>query len=284
MTTFDWQGHRGCRGLMPENTILGFRHALTFDAITTLEMDVVISKDSQVIVSHEPWMSEEICTLEGAVLEGLPQVETIPYPGEDSTVLIPIMALTLEQIQQIDCGIKLHPRFPDQEKVAAIKPAFSELIASLPASSVDKPYGYNIELKYTTEWEAAGLVPNVPTFCRLVLQAVEPLRKQGVAVSLQCFHPPLLAELRQQDEDIDLVYLDEFPERGNLAEKFAAIDLIPQVYSPYHANLGPAVVQKAKDLGSRVIPWTVNTTDEMQLLMELGVDGIITDYPDRIPE
>ncbi|MEM8583279.1 MAG: glycerophosphodiester phosphodiesterase family protein [Bacteroidota bacterium] len=280
---FDWQGHRGCRGLMPENTIAGFIHALTFDQITTLEMDVVITKDSQVVLSHEPWMSEEICTLAGVEESGLPQVETIPYPGEDSTMLIPIMGLSLAQVQQIDCGLKPHPRFPDQEKLAAVKPSFAQLIAGLPLCSPDKPYGYNIELKYTPDWEAAGLVPDIPTFCKLVLQAIEPLRNQGVAVSLQCFHPPLLAELRQQDKDISLVYLDEFPERGDLAAKFAEIDLVPQVYSPYYVNLRPAEVQKAQNLGCKVIPWTVNTTEEMQALVNMGVDGIITDYLNRIP-
>ncbi|MEM6395821.1 MAG: glycerophosphodiester phosphodiesterase family protein [Bacteroidota bacterium] len=333
MTSFDWQGHRGCRGLMPENTIEGFKRALEFEQVTTLEMDVVISADSQVIVSHEPWMSEEICSPpnlfgrkspssspdeisppnlpEGEessellylgqsgsppsgelVGDRLPQVEAIPYPGEDPTVLIPILGLTLEQVQSFDCGLKPHPRFPEQQKVAAVKPSLTELIDALPPSSEARPYGYNIELKYTPEWEAAGLVPDIPTFCKLVLAAVQPLRDRGTAVSLQCFHPPLLVELRRQDEDIALVYLDEFPERGDVADKFAEIDLVPQVYSPYYKCLLPTEacqsnagrqVQKAQNLGALVIPWTVNTKAEMQALVEMGVDGIITDYPDRIP-
>ena len=293
--TIDYQGHRGCRGLLPENSIPAFLHALEFPAVRTLEMDVVITGDQQVIISHEPWLSEEICSLPASDELGfiLPQVQAVPYPGEPLDSLVSILALDLVQIQKIDCGTKDHPRFPEQHSLATHKPSLAQLLtaleqhkAALSATEqerIDQLF-FNIELKYTPEWEAAGLVPDIATFCELVLEAIQPLMQAEMRVSLQCFHPPLLAHFRQLAPEVPLVYLDEFPQEGSLEEKFAALGFVPEVYSPYFEPLTPAEVQKSQELGAKVIPWTVNETAQMQQLVEWGVDGIITDYPNRIPE
>lgn len=98
---FDWQGHRGARGLYPENTINGMKEAMRFP-ITTLELDVVISKDNAVVVSHEPWMNEEFC------------LDSKGQTVKDREVNF--YTLTYEEIKTYDCGTKLHPRFPQQKK------------------------------------------------------------------------------------------------------------------------------------------------------------------------
>lgn len=293
-SSIDYQGHRGCRGLLPENSIPAFFHALQYNAIRSLEMDVVITADQQVLISHEPWMSEEICSLPAVGEEEfvLPQVQAVPYPGEPSDSLVAILQLEVAQIQKIDCGTKDHPRFPEQESVATYKPTLAQLLEALERRKTSlgekeqeriDQLQFNIELKYTPEWEAAGLVPDIATFCERVVEAIQPLTAPQMRVSLQCFHPPLLAHLRQVAPDIPLVYLDEFPQQGSLEEKFAELGFVPEVYSPYFEPLTPAEVQKSQELGAKVIPWTVNETAEMQKLVDWGVDGIITDYPNRIP-
>ena len=268
----DWQGHRGARGLLPENTIPAFLRALSYPEVTTLEMDVVISADDRVIVSHEAWMSPEICS--GPNGAELPE-------GEAERVSI--RSLTAAEITTYDCGQKAHPRFPEQQKRPAVKPTLLQVFAAVDSFCVqhDRPSPrYNIELKYEPALEPA-FVPDRATFARLVLADLAAWGKPEL-VSLQCFDPPTLAEIRRQNAAIDLVYLDEFP--GKVREKMDALGCVPAVYSPYEIHTDAALVKEARELGMLVVPWTVNTAARMRELVELGVDGIITDYPNRIAE
>src|SRR5687767_8397177 len=116
---FDKQGHRGCRGLMPENTIAGMIHAFGM-GVTTLELDVVITKDKQVVLSHEPWFGEDITTKPDGTYMG---------PREERTYNIYWM--TYEQVKTFDVGMKPHPRFPQQQKIKAVKPLLKDLIDSI---------------------------------------------------------------------------------------------------------------------------------------------------------
>src|SRR6188474_3759231 len=102
---FDIQGHRGCRGLMPENTIPAMIKALDL-GVTTLEMDVVISKDNKVVVSHEPWFESEITTKpDGSFIK----------PGE--AMQYNIFQMSYDEVLKYDVGMKTHPRFPQQQKM-----------------------------------------------------------------------------------------------------------------------------------------------------------------------
>ena len=112
----DIQGHRGCRGLMPENTMEAFKKAIEL-GVQTLELDVVVSKDNTVIVSHEPFMNSVICL----DINGL----EIPKTDEEKYNLY---QMTFDSIKQFDCGTKHHPRFPNQQKIKTYKPALSEVI------------------------------------------------------------------------------------------------------------------------------------------------------------
>jgi len=266
----DYQGHRGCRGLLPENTVPAFLRALSYPAIKTLELDVVISADDRVIVSHEPWLSPEICqTADG---KALPE-------GEEHR--ISLRSLTAVEIATYDCGQRPHPRFPEQAKRPAFKPTLLQVFEAVDRYCLqhERPSPrYNIELKYEEELEPA-FVPGRETFVDLVLQDLEAWGKPQL-VTLQCFDPPTLVIIRDKAPEIQLAYLDEFP--GDLKAKMDAIGFVPPIYSPYEIHTNAALVKEAKDLGMRVVPWTVNTSKRMQELLALGVDGIITDYPDRI--
>lgn len=276
ISSFDWQGHRGARGLLPENTIPAFLHALSYPEVTTLEMDVVISKDDRVIVSHEPWMSAEICSNPPAN-SGLPSVAE----AENERVLL--RNLTAQEIAAYDCGTKDHPRFPEQAKRPATKPTLAAVFAAVDrylAQQQRDAIRYNIELKYEARHEPE-LVPDRETFVDLVLADLDAWGHPEL-VTLQCFDPPTLAVIHEKRPEITLAYLDEFP--GNIGGKMDTLGFVPAIYSPYEIHVDAALVAGAKALGMAIIPWTVNETERMKTLMDLGVNGIITDYPNRIAE
>ncbi len=259
----DWQGHRGARGLYPENTIGGMEEALKYKAITTLELDVVISKDQKVVVSHEPWMSEEICTdKSGARAKGRSQN---------------LYRMTAAQIAEFDCGTIPHPRFPEQKKVRAHKPLLDDLLARVQSKSIT----FNIEIKSTVEDERDGLQPDVKSFADLVVAAIK-RRLPVERFTLQSFDWRVLKYLRSAYPDVRLVALLEGPINPDGVLK--DLGFAPAVFSPYYKDLSRAHVEAFHRKGVKVIPWTVNETGEMTELVKLGVDGIITDYPNRIPK
>lgn len=266
----DWQGHRGARGLLPENTIPAFLRALSYPEVKTLELDVVISADNRVIVSHEPWMSPEICLS--------PEGEELP---EEEAKRINIRALTAAEIATYDCGQRPHPRFPEQAKRPASKPTLVAVFAAVDRYCLqqNRPSPrYNIELKYEADHEPA-LVPSREEFVDLVLADLTAWGRPEL-VTLQCFDPQTLAVIREKRPEITLAYLDEFP--GQLADKMKRLGFVPPIYSPYEIHVDSDLVAEAASLGMQVVPWTVNEADRMAELLKLRVDGIITDYPDRI--
>ena len=135
---FDKQGHRGCRGLMPENTIPAMIHALGL-GVTTLEMDVVMTKDKKLVLSHEPFFNHEISTR--------PDGTEVTAKEESS---LNIYQMTYEEVKDYDVGLKPHPRFPRQEKIKTIKPLLSDVFEAVKQYMMTSrrpfPY-YNIETK-----------------------------------------------------------------------------------------------------------------------------------------
>ncbi len=258
----DWQGHRGARGLYPENTVGAMEEALKFKAVTTLELDVVVSKDKKIIVSHEPWMSEEICSdKKGVRVKGRTQN---------------LYQMTAAQIAEFDCGTLPHPRFPEQKKVRSTKPTLEEVLDRVKSKSIN----FNIEIKSTVEDERDGFQPDVKAFSDLVVAAVK-RRLPVERFTLQSFDWRVLRYLRSAHPDVRLVALLEGaidPEKV-----FKDLGFAPAVFSPYYKDLTRAHVEAFHRRGVKVIPWTVNETREMTELVNLGVDGIITDYPNRIP-
>lgn len=274
VSVIDYQGHRGARGLYPENTIPSFLHALEYPKVQTLEMDVVLTKDGTVVVSHDPWMHAQICIS--------PTGEKL-NPADSAR--ISILSLRIDEVQAYDCGSLVHPRFPEQKKMVVRKPRMAQVFAAVERYCAENNRSlpdYNIEIKYLPEWETANFVADIKTNVEAVLADV---KKAGLSkrVTIQCFHPPVLAELRNQAPEIRLAYLDEFPQKGNVKQKMEALGFVPPIYSPYYLPLTKEVVGQCHELGMQVTPWTVNETEDMKRLLEMGVNGIITDYPNRIP-
>lgn len=256
--TIDWQGHRGARGEMPENTIPAFLHALSV-GVQTLEMDVVISADGLVVASHEPFFDSEIC-------------------AEVPDSLNNIYQLSYTEVRQVDCGSKQNPRFPNQQNVAASKPLLQEVIeaSETKAKEIGRelPF-YNIEIKSRPEWDGV-YHPEIGEYADRVMEVVES-SQIGDRYTIQSFDLRTLKYLHKVYPKTRLVLLTEdyIPFEDLLSE----LEFIPEVYSPYFKLLNSAVVKQAQEKGMKVIPWTVNDTINMKAMIDLGVDGIITDYP-----
>jgi glycerophosphoryl diester phosphodiesterase len=270
-TTFDWQGHRGARGLVPENTVPSFLKALEFPLVSTLELDVVVSKDRQLIVSHEPWISHEICSH---------AVGKAVQKSEEET--LNIYQMTATEIAAFDCGSRGHTRFPEQTAMPAYKPTLKEVVKAVEdyCAARNRPLPqYNIEIKSSPEWDEVK-TPAPAVFARL---AVEEIRRLGIAgrTCVQSFDPRSLREVHSLAPELVTALLVE--NLRGLEENVKELGYTPTIYSPYFKLVNAETVKNAHAKKMRIIPWTVNETAEMQALIRLGVDGIITDYPNRIP-
>ena len=258
---FDWQGHRGARGLFPENSIPGFIGALSYP-ITTLELDVVVSADLDIIVSHEPWFSTEICQCEDG--------------GRT-----PIFKMKTVDIQRIDCGSKGNMRFPQQQPQPSYKPTLDEVVKAVfqYCDSAGIPYPqFNIELKSRPDWDTV-FTPEPSHFAELVLAA---LMKNDILelTTLQSFDPRVINEIHKTNKLVKTSFLVE--NERNVQKALSLLDQRPTFYSPHFSLMTKSSVRLIHALHMKVIPWTVNDTLSMQKLIDMGVDGIITDYPNLI--
>ena len=290
---FDLEGHRGTRGLAPENTLSAFRRVLDI-GVTTVETDMGVTKDDVVVISHNPNLSPDLVRD--------PDGHWLAGPGPQ------IRSLTFAELRRYDIG-RINPMsqyarsFPEQRAADGERfPKLSELFDLAKASG--KPVRFNIETKITPT--SGANTPDPATFARLVLAVV---REANVAdrVTLQSFDWRTLIEMKRLAPEIETSCLTIQTANDNTVQQ--APDGGP---SPWHAGLAlrdhggslPALVKAAgcgtwsmfwrnltpKDLteahalGLKVLPWTVNERDQMRSLIDMGVDGIITDYPDRLRE
>ena len=268
---FDWQGHRGARGLAPENTVPGFLKALEYP-VNTLELDLAVSADTQLIVSHEPWMSGAICSMPGG--------DPVPKAEERDHALYRMSAA---EIREYDCGTRGHAGFPQQEPLAAHKPTLREVVEAVRTycETYERPAPrYNIEIKSEPEWDGS-LAPGPEAFVSLVLRELEQL---GIRDSscVQSFDFRVLKVLHRRAPGITTAAL--VSNTKGLQRNLEELGYTPKVYSPNFRLVSAGLVDSAHARGMRVVPWTVNEAAQMETLIDMGVDGIITDYPNLILE
>lgn len=266
----DWQGHRGCRGLMPENTIPAMRKALDL-GVTTLEMDVVISQDRQVLLSHDPYLNADfVRTADG---------QPITKAQEKNFRLY---AMPYAEIRRYDVGSQGNAKFARQQKLRTYKPLLAEVIDSAEAYAKLKGRPaprYNIETKLAPAGDGS-LHPAPAEFVELVLAVIQ---AKGVQerVIIQSFDPRSLEEVHRRQPKLQTALLVENA-RG-LEANLQRLSFQPTIYSPYYKLVSKELVQSCQQQGLKIIPWTVNTAADIERLLGLGVDGIITDYPDLRP-
>ena len=286
---FDLQGHRGARGLRPENTLAAFSFALAI-GVTTLETDLAVTKDDVLVISHDRYLNPD-------VVRG-PDGRWLAAKGP------PIHALTLAELERYDIG-RLNPasryaqQFPEQRAEDGQRfPTLAEVFALVKGRS--RPARLNIETKISPLDPESTL--DAATFARLTVEAIRAAKLES-EVTIQSFDWRTLLESRKLAPGIDTVCLtietpsDDTVRRGDAKPSpwLGGLDLaayggsVPRLakaagcaaWSPLWRNVSPAEVDDAHKLGLRVIPWTVNDPADMAKLIDMNVDGLITDYPDR---
>ncbi len=265
---FDKEGHRGCRGLMPENTIPAYLKAVDL-GVTTLEMDAVITKDSQVVMSHEPFFNHEITTKPDG-----------SYITEQEEKSLNIYHMNYDEVKTYDVGLKPHPRFPQQQKMKVAKPLLKDVIDSVESyasRSGKQPLQYNIETKCTPATDDI-YHPKPAPFVELILRIIKE-KKIEERVIIQSFDIRSLQYLHQHYPNIKTALLIEDFDKKSFALQLKDLGFIPTIYSPAYQLVTPLLVKQCHDTGIKLIPWTVDDAAEIKRLKNIGVDGIISDYP-----
>jgi glycerophosphoryl diester phosphodiesterase len=287
---FDVQGHRGTRGLVPENTMAAFARAAAI-GVTTLETDLAVTRDNVLVISHDPFLNPDI-------VRG-PDGKWLATKGP------PIRTLSLAELKQYDIG-RLNPesayakQFPEQRAHDGERfPTLAELIAFVNAS--DKPLRLNLETKITPTRPDETV--DADTFTRLVVDAIRDAKLTARA-TIQSFDWRTLVQAKKLAPEIETVCLTIETERddtvlrasGRPSPWHAGLDLaahggsLPRLakaagcatWSPFWRNVTADLVREAHELGIKVLPWTVNNPADMGRLIDMKVDGLISDYPDRL--
>lgn len=284
---FDLQAHRGGRGLAPENTLAAFSNAMAL-GVTTLELDIGLTADGVVVVSHDTALNaDHTRDARGAWLTAK------PAPS--------VRSLTLAQLQTYDVG-RLNPESNYGKQFALQQPRDGEriptlaaLFAQVQARGADAArVHFNIETKIdpTKPDETAAPEPMV----RALLAEIDKA-KVGERVTIQSFDWRTLALVGQLAPQLSRAYLTtprtlkdsrwtagldpaSFASVPQLVKAAAGASTGPVIWSPAHADLGAPAIREAQKLGMKVVPWTVNQRADMVRLMDAGADGLITDYPD----
>jgi glycerophosphoryl diester phosphodiesterase len=266
---FDQQGHRGCRGLMPENTIPAMIKALEL-GVNTLEMDAVISKDRKVVVSHDPFFSWEISTTPAGM--SISQQEEKQYN---------LYQMDYTEISKWDVGLKAHPRFPKQQKIHAVKPLLEELIDSVEQYlRINKLplVQYNIETKSMPSTDHL-FHPGPEVFTDLLMDIINK-KKLGSRTIIQSFDKRTLQVMHKKYPTVRTALLVEGFNKRTAAENLQELGFTPSIYSPEFYLVTPELVSYCHARGMKVIPWTVNDKKNLERLKAMNTDGVITDFPD----
>lgn len=288
VSAFDLQAHRGGRGLAPENTLAAFKNAVKL-GVTTLELDIAVTADGVAVVSHDPYLNPIFTRdADGRWLGG----QKGPL----------IHSLTLTQLQTYDVG-RINPSRSYAQLFSHQQPQDGQRIPTLAALFADMVAAGAKNVRFNIETKLNPLQPDDTVSAEAMTQAVlKVVRDAGMTgrVTLQSFDWRSLRLVQTLEPTIPTACLSSGSpgsSAGNIhdARWTAGLGLsdypsVPalvkaagcNIWSPNFNNLTPALVKQAQSLGLQVLPWTVNEAADMQLLLEQGVDGLITDYPDRL--
>lgn len=269
---FDTQAHRGGRGLMPENTIPAMLDAID-RGVNTLELDLQISKDRKVLVSHDPYFNEKITTTpEGGFLTKEEAGKRLLY------------SMAYDSIAKYDVGLKTNLDFARKKNMEACKPLLTELIQATEQSAKKKSrvIHYNMEIKSTVKGENVNHPP-VKEYVDLVMSIVA---ENGIMdrTTIQSFDVRALRILNKKYPLVGTSYLVNYKEKRSVEELLDRLGFAPSIYSPDHRHVTSELIAYCHAKKIKVIPWTVNDIETLQRMIDLKVDGVISDYPDLYEE
>ena len=249
----DIQGHRGCRGLAPENTMVAFEKAIDL-GVTTLELDVVMTRDGVFAVYHDLRLNPKLCTRSDG----------------ESVRRQPLAELDFQDLSGLDCGSRRPGKFPEQTLSPGERIPRLEEVLDL-AIEAPYPVRLSIEIKDST----AKMPKPVEV---LVAQLVALLQEPGLEhrTAIQSTSGAVLVEVRKQEPALGRALVVKAASAKRWVEDGTAT-----IVSRKHEHLNRSEVERLQGKGVLVIPWTVNKPEVIQKMMDWGVDGIITDYPDR---
>ena len=268
--TIDLQAHRGGAGLMPENTVSAMKNAIDL-GIKTLEFDLQLSSDGKVVVSHDNYFHPRYSTRPDGtlIMEDDPKeyLYTMPY----------------DSILKYDVGLRFVKRWPEQAKVAEVKPLAADLIAFCEEYAAKKGFkpGYNIEIKSRTGEGEGTLWPGYEEFCDKCMEVLLDANL-GKRLIVQTFDVRALEYLHQHYPGTILSYLTE--DETDIEAILPQISFKPEWWSPNYEVITPENVAYCHKRGIKVVPWTVDDPAEIQRMVDCDVDAIISNYPDRLLE
>jgi glycerophosphoryl diester phosphodiesterase len=258
---------------MPENTWPAMKKALDL-GVTTLEMDVVFTKNKEAVLSHDQWFSHEITTKPDGT-----------YIGEREERKFNIYWMSYEEVKGFDVGMKPHPRFPEQEKMKVVKPLLKDIIDSvkeyMKTSARAFPY-FNIETKCTPMGDKV-FHPEPSEFVDLLMAVINEKQIEEHVI-IQSFDFRTLRYLHEKYPEMKTsMLIEDFDKRG-LDEQLKDLAFVPSIYSPAFELVNDKLVKKCHQQNIKVIPWTVNDKETIDKLKKMGVDGQISDFPNLFNE
>lgn len=253
------QGHRGCRGLLPENTISAFVNAIKLGC-DYIELDVTVTGENQILVSHDAFPNANFCTHHEVELT------------RDNEKEFNFYQMSYEEIKQFDCGIKPHPRFPMQANIPSHKPLLKDLVLE-----INKHSGniiYNIELKSKVETD--NLYHHPPkNYVELLINEISEIGILDRCI-IQSFDSRPLNIIHKLYPEIKLGYIVEY---NNFNSNMSLIDFMPDFYVAHYSLVNCTLVNEVHNSGMQLFVWTVNSEEQIERILALNVDSIITDYP-----
>ncbi|CAL1518421.1 glycerophosphodiester phosphodiesterase family protein [Chitinophaga sp. MM2321] len=263
-------GHRGTRGLMPENTIPAMYKGLETGA-NTIEFDVHITKDGKVLVYHDAYFTPSYTTTPDG--KDIPAAERWNYN---------FYKMDYTNIRQFIIGEKAYPAFPEQQRLRSYAPLLSDMIDSVEAYTKANhlpPAFYLLEVKSSEATD--GKEQPVPEEFMKILMAVKQLKPLGNRLLIQSFDVRPLQVLHKTHPHIKLGFLTG-DSKKTFEQNMEQLGFTPLFYNPSSPLVTPELVSKCHAKNMLIVPWTVQEPTAMKNLKAMGVDGIITDYPNRL--
>lgn len=262
------EGHRGARGHLPENTIPSFVKAIELGS-DTIELDVVISQDEKVVVSHETWFSH--------VISLAPDGNRISKEKEKD---FNIFLMPYSAVRKFDVGSIGNAGFPEQKPIKVYKPLLSDVFVELDKYTKSKGLPnvlYNIEIKSSPEGDGK-FHPTPADFAELVLKEIRKYKMLPRA-KVQSFDVRPLQAMRRLHPSIKIALL--VGNKDGIEKSIGRLGFKPDSYSPHYSLVDDETVKYCRENGIKLVPWTVNELADLEKMKRFDIDGIITDYPDR---